>query len=145
MPKYFRVEAFRGALMTKGLTSRVVRLACAAVLIAGATFPRSSVAQATLDPRIFGMWIHRDGGSSLEFRQDMSVNLNFTGQPGAFNGRGSIAPCTRGGGNICIEAERFDCSYHYSFSGGELNLQFKDGRPDIGCKAANGDYRKEDK
>ena len=139
--------------MTKGPPLWLTRFACSAALFVCVALPEHSLAQAqeqsaaqpSLDRRLIGTWIQPGSGSSLEIRPDLqTVYLNFTGQPAVFNGRGSIAPCTRSGANMCIAKERVDCSYRYSFSGGVLNLQFKDGGPATACNAANGDFRKED-
>lgn len=123
---------------------------CSTVLVVGLALPGHSAAQEhsaphLLDRRLIGTWIRRGSGSSLEIRPDLqTVYLNFTGQPEVSSGRGSIRPCAKSGGNVCIEKERFNCTFRYSFSGGELNLQYMEGRTTTACKAATGDYRKED-
>jgi hypothetical protein len=129
-----------------------MQFTCSVALFVYVALPEHSAAQApehstqpSLDRRLIGTWIQPGSGSSLEIRPDLqTVYLTFTGQPGVFNGRGAIEPCTTSGANICIKAERVNCSYRYSFSGGILNLQFKDGGPATACKAASGDFRKED-
>lgn len=125
-----------------------------AALFVCVVLPESSAAQApgqpSLDRRLIGTWIKQESasspvGSSLEIRPDLqTIYLDFTGQPGVYNGRGSITLCTKSGANICINKERVNCSYRYSFSGGALNLQFRDGGPATACMAANGTFRKED-
>lgn len=115
--------------------------------IAGVIYSSSchhSSAQPALDPRLIGTWIHKDTGVSLEIKDDMTINLAFTGQADVFSGHGTVQSCTRQGANLCIAKERFDCAYYYRFTGPErMNLQFKTGRPEVGCQAANGDYQRE--
>jgi hypothetical protein len=118
------------------------RVLAAAALCLSALYTEASLAQ-TLDQRLLGSWIQTGSGQSLIFSPDGSAVVGFTGQAGAFSGPAQVRPCATGGGNICITKERMDCSYFYAFTGeNSMNLQYKDGRPQVACAAANGDYRR---